>query len=98
MINNLDYIKIIGYKAPYNVKINNTVISINKFIQIVQAALKNISTDYNSKYYVTKYTINNNLNQIDINSIYYRPLNKEDLYNTINNICYDLRSFGLSFK
>jgi len=98
MINNLDYIKIIGYKAPYNVKINNTVISINKFIQIVQAALNNISTDYNSRYYVLKYDIQMNINHIDINNIYYERYNKRELYNIINNICYDLRSFGLSFK
>ena len=88
----MNYIKIIGYKQPFNIKINNTVIDKKTFINIIETTLKNIKTDYNSCYYVIILNIYTNLERIK------QTNNKTELYNYIKLIVEDLQQFNLRFK
>ena len=88
----MNFIKIIGYKQPYNIKINNTIINKETFIKIVEDVLKNIITDYNSCYYVIKLNIYSNLEQLK------QTNNKKQLYYYVEQITTDLKEFDLKFK
>ena len=88
-----DYIKIIEYKPGcYNIKINSSVLSVNKFKELIKEVLNNTYCSYNSCYTAIKYSLRTALNDINNYS------SKNTLYKAVKNIVSDLKLIGLSFK
>lgn len=87
------YIKIIGYKRPYNIKINNCLLNESDLKNIIKDVIKNLKIDYNSIYYSYYYDLIVFYKYTNLNEY-----NKKQLYDKIKHINECLNIFGLYFK